>query len=64
MKESFLKWLVERIGISDFELSKSLGEVFEKLFSEIEIEYGQVSLQDLDPRYIHLFMVEKNEVLP
>jgi len=59
MKESFLKWLAERTGTSDFELSKSLGEVFEKLFSEIEIEYGQVSLQDLDPRYIHLFMVEK-----
>jgi hypothetical protein len=59
MKESFLKWLAERTGINNFELSKSLGETFEKLFSEIEIEYGQVSLEDLDPRYIHLFMVEK-----
>jgi len=62
MKESFLKWLAERTGINDFELSKSLGEVFENLFSEIEIEYGQVSSEDLDPRYIHLFLVEKNEV--
>ncbi|MBW2590115.1 MAG: hypothetical protein JRD71_05260 [Deltaproteobacteria bacterium] len=59
MKESFLKWLVERTGTSDFKLSKSLGEVFEKLFSEIEIEYGQVSSKNLDPRYIHLFLVEK-----
>ena len=59
MKESFSKWLTERTGINDFELSKSLGETFEKLFSEIEIEYGQVSSEDLDPRYIHLFMVEK-----
>jgi len=59
MKESFLKWLAERTGTKDFELSKSLGETFEKLFSEIEIEYGQVSLEDLDPRYIHLFLVEK-----
>ena len=59
MKESFLKWLAERTKTSDFELSKSLGETFEKLFSEIEIEYGQVSLQNLDPRYIHLFLVEK-----
>ena len=59
MKNSFLKWLIERTGTSDFELSKSLGEVFEKLFSDIEIEYGQVSAEDLDPRYIHLFMVEK-----
>ncbi len=59
MKEYFLKWVAERTGTNDFELSKSLGEVFEKLFSEIEIEYGQVSLKDLDPRYIHLFLVEK-----
>jgi len=59
MKESFLKWLTERTGMNDFELSKSLGETFEKLFSEIEIEYGQVSSDDLDPRYIHLFLVEK-----
>jgi len=59
MKESFLKWVAERTNTSDFEISKALGEVFEKLFAEIEIEYGQVSLQDLDPRYIHLFLVEK-----
>ncbi len=59
MKESFLKWLAESTNTSDFEISKALGEVFEKLFSEIEIEYGQVSSQDLDPRYIHLFLVEK-----
>jgi len=59
MKESFLKWLAESTNTSDLEISKALGEVFEKLFAEIEIEYGQVSLQDLDPRYIHLFLVEK-----
>jgi hypothetical protein len=59
MKKSFLKWLIERTGTSDVELSKSLGEVFEKLFSEIEMEYGQVSAEDLHPKYIHLFLVEK-----
>jgi len=59
MKESFLKWLAERTNTSDFEISKALGEVFENLFAEIEIEYGQVSLQNLDPRYIHLFLVEE-----
>ncbi|MDY6790187.1 MAG: DUF6178 family protein [Thermodesulfobacteriota bacterium] len=59
MKESFLKWLAERAKTSDFEISQRLGDVFEKLFTEIEAEYGQVSLEDLDPKYIHLFMVEK-----
>jgi hypothetical protein len=32
----------------------------ENLFTEIESEYGTVSTEDLDPRYIHLFLLEKN----
>ena len=59
MKESFLKWLADKTKTGDFEISKTLGEVFENLFTEIEAEYGQVSSEDLDPRYIHLFLVEK-----
>jgi len=59
MKESFLKWLAEKTKTGDFEISQSLGDVFEKLFSEIEMEYGQVASQDLDPRYIYLFLIEK-----
>ncbi len=59
VKESFLKWLAERTKTSDFEISKTLGEVFENLFAEIEAEYGQVSSENLDPRYVHLFLVEK-----
>ena len=62
MKKSFLKWLAERTKTSDFEISKALAEVFETLFAEVETEYGQVSSEDLDPRYIRLFLVEKNEV--
>jgi hypothetical protein len=62
MKESFLKWLAQRTKTNSFEISKTLGEVFEILFAEIETEYGQVSSEDLDPRYIHLFLVQKSEV--
>ena len=58
MKESFLKWLAERTNTSDFEISKILGEVFENLFTEVETEYGQVLTEDLDPRYISLFLIE------
>ena len=61
MKESFLKWLADKTKTGDFEISKTLGEVFENLFTEIEAEYGQVSSEDLDPRYIHLFLVEKQK---
>lgn len=59
MKESFIKWLSEKTGLNDFEITQSLGKTFEKLFIEIENEYGQVSTKDLDPRYIFLFLVEK-----
>jgi len=59
MKESFLKWLAKSTKTNEFEISKALGEVFEKLFAEVETEYGQISSEDLDPRYIRLFLVEK-----
>jgi hypothetical protein len=60
MKESFLNWLCARTTLKDYEIAEKLGHVFENLFKEIESEYGAVSTDDLDPRYIHLFLLEKN----
>jgi hypothetical protein len=40
-----------------YEISQRLGQSFENLFTEIESEYGEVSLNDLDPRHIHLFLI-------
>jgi hypothetical protein len=60
MKESFLNWLCARSSLKDYEIAEKLGQVFENLFTEIESEYGTVSAEDLDPRYIHLFLLEKN----
>ena len=59
MKVSFLHWLCARTTLKDYEISEKLGHVFENLFTEIESEYGAVSTEDLDPRYIHLFLIEK-----
>jgi hypothetical protein len=39
------------------EISQKLGPSLENLFDEIEDEYGKVSRDDLDPRYIHLFLI-------
>jgi hypothetical protein len=60
MKESFLSWLSEQTGLTDYEISGKLGHTLENLFSEIENEYGEVSSKDFDPRYINLFLIQKN----
>jgi hypothetical protein len=59
MKESFLKWLSDRSGLDGNEISQRLGQTLENLFNEIETEYGKVSRNDLDPRYIHLFLLKE-----
>jgi hypothetical protein len=59
MKNRFLKWLSEDTGLKDYEITEKLGQTFADLFQELESEYGQVAAEDLDPRYIHLFLLVK-----
>lgn len=54
-KTSFLNWLADETGAGDIGLH--LGDCFERLFREIESEYGYVTETDLDPKYIHLFLL-------
>ena len=58
MKTSFLNWLCERSGLSDFEITDRIGHVLEALFEEIEDEYGRVEATELNPKYISLFLLE------
>lgn len=60
-KESFLSWLAGRTGLKPAEITEKLGRVFDDLFGEIESEYKKVALNDLDPRYINLFLVRKKD---
>jgi hypothetical protein len=57
MKGSILDWLSDKTGLMHHEISQKLGPSLENLFDEIEDEYGKVSRDDLDPRYIHLFLI-------
>jgi len=57
VKTSFLNWLAQETGLGADEIAIRLGDIFEKLFNEIESEYGSVSGADLDPKYIHLFLL-------
>ena len=59
MKQSFLLWLCGLSGMHSHEITDTLGPVLESLFLEIEEEYGQVDTADLDPRFIHLFLIER-----
>ncbi|MEE8400127.1 MAG: DUF6178 family protein, partial [Desulfobacterales bacterium] len=58
MKASFLQWLSKATGRSQPEIASTIGGVLERLFEELEDEYGKVSLDHLDPRYIRHFLLE------
>src|SRR6056297_27954 len=57
VKSNFLGWLSEISAFSKEEISNNLGRALENLFDEIISEYGGVSAENLDPRFVHLFML-------
>jgi hypothetical protein len=59
MKDHFLNWLADDTGLEDLELSRRLGHTLENLFEEIESELGRVAAEDLDPKYVQLFLLGK-----
>jgi len=61
MKKAFLDWFSDKTGLIDYEITSRLGRTFENIFNEIENEYGEVTEKELDPRYIHLFLIEEQE---
>jgi len=58
MKGRFLNWLAANTGLRDFEITERLGGTLESLFEEIESELGRVTIKDLEPKYIQLFLLE------
>ena len=57
MKESFLNWASEKTSLNIYEITQRIGQSLEDIFNSMESEYGSVAKQDLDPRYIYLFLV-------
>ncbi|MGM0453127.1 MAG: DUF6178 family protein [Thermodesulfobacteriota bacterium] len=57
-KSDFLSWLAQSTGFTEAEISDSLAEGLERLFAVIEDEYGAVAARDLDPRFVHLFILK------
>lgn len=56
-KEDFLDWLSESSGFSKVEISEQLAEELEKIFREIEKEYGCVSSENIDPDLVYHFSI-------
>lgn len=56
MRELFLGWLADRSGLADYEIAERMAPALERVFVEIENELGSVAVNDLDPRYVHLFL--------
>ena len=58
MKTAFLDWLAAGSKQAPQEISANLGNMLEELFQNIAEEYGGVAADDLDPRHLHLFLVQ------
>lgn len=58
MKTSFLQWFSEATGRTHLEITSAIGGVLDRLFEELAHEYGKVSMDHLDPRYIRHFLLD------
>ncbi len=58
MRELFLAWLADRSGLKGYEIADRMASALETLFGEIEKELGSIAINDLDPRYVQLFLFE------
>ena len=58
MKEKFLAFLSDQSGRSREDISQKLGYSLENLFDELQSEYGKVEGKEIDPRYVHHFLVK------
>ena len=57
MKDNFINWIAQETGLKDFEITGRLGNTFEALFAEIETELGSIDVDDIDPRYVQMFLL-------
>ncbi|MFO7716343.1 DUF6178 family protein [Desulfosarcina sp.] len=56
-RADFLKWAADASGLSETDLSNSLGSVFEALFNQIDSDLAPVEPGNLDPHHVHLFLL-------
>lgn len=57
VKTDFLYYLAQKSGQDETEVSKSFAEYLESMFAGIEDELGAVSADDLDYRFVNMFLI-------
>ncbi len=57
-KTGFLRWLSAESGFTDGEISENMGHFLEGLFAEMADEYREVRAKELEPRFVHLFLLK------
>jgi len=57
LRQAFWNWLIVRSGLAAADIRDQVGTVLDRLFGELENEYGFVSIEDLDPRYVRHLLV-------
>ena len=56
-KTEFLQWLASESGLSENKISHDLGNALELLFNDIAKDYGSIRPEDLDPRFVTIFLL-------
>ena len=57
VKAHFLSWLASETGLGKAEAGERLAECLERLFGEVADEYGPLDPDQVDARFIHLFIL-------
>jgi len=59
-KTEFLHFLSSESGLSENKISHDLGNAFELLFNEIAENYGTIRPENLDPRFVTIFLLSRD----
>jgi hypothetical protein len=60
-RRAFAEWLARQSGHTAEDLAAAIGPVLEDLFTELGEEYGRVSSEAIDPRYLTHFLLNRDD---
>jgi len=59
-KTDLLQWLAAESQLPEEDISKNLGKTLEVLFEEIAKDYGTIQSDNLDPRFVTMFLLSSD----
>ena len=58
-EQNFMEWLANQTSQSTELLDDTLRHALEEIFDDLESQYGAVTPENLDPRHVYMFLIEK-----